>query len=243
MASSTGDALKQRVAQNTSQTCNAPGCYSMRVSVGHHCRYHQDRRRRYGDATGQPLKPALWKPYRDSVAALFEANSSHPGLVLATEHIKVWMTRASASDRAFNGAEEIARLVGHGITPLQLLTTVCAVWVCLQQCPRIVGSDSNRAHEYAVARAVFGLVPRPRSKPGGLSLRRTARGVEGFPSKGGSRTWIKTSALGHVGAYLRTSLSLLLANVQTAVENKQRAEQASQEALRKPFDIAPAIPA
>ena len=49
--------------------------------------------------------------------------------------MSAWVASANSSEGSFKGADEVARLTRHGVTPSDILAEVCAVWSWLQAHP------------------------------------------------------------------------------------------------------------
>jgi hypothetical protein len=168
---------------------------------------------------------------RQQVADLFAKNVTHKGQLQAIEWIGGLIAQAIHDEAAFKGAEELARLVRHGIQPVAILTELCALTVYLAGAPGTV--RDIRAWDFAVSNAIFALAPRPRRmtrKPG------TAWGVTIQPKGGTSYSpQGSASALAYIGAHLRQSLAPFLANVKTAIETCQDQQRAFEAALAAPL--------
>jgi hypothetical protein len=213
---------QQALVRNSMRTCTAPGCNGPRRGFSLWCSKCISPASRYGHPHGRPIEDAAWSHQRAEVATLLQVNADHPGLVQAVGYLSKWMADAKASERAYKGAEEVARLVRHGVTPLQVLQALAGMYCYLMACPRAV--PDQRAFDFALSRAVFALAPRPRrvtfrpgAKDGEYALR------------------ARTSSLDAVGKHLRLVLVAFLANVRTAVEEREQRAQRAVAALRAPL--------
>lgn len=211
---------------NEQKCCDAPGCTMPRDGINRWCRTHLRTVRRYGHPEAGPLRPNQWAEERRQVRTLLEANEAHQGLQQALHMLKLWMAKATADDRAYPGAEEVARIARHGASPLDVLVEVCALWSWLQGNPRAIpqgGPEGDRSVDFAISRAVFGLAPRPRrvswASPNSVPYSPKAR----------------SSALAHVGQHLRQTLAPFLVNVSHHVEPPHVAAARAAEAMKAPF--------
>jgi hypothetical protein len=210
-------------AANSWKTCAAPGCSSLRVGLDARCEPHQTRWRRYGSATGAPIDPRRWTPYRAPVLQLFAANGDHPGLLQALRWLDDLTAQATASPSAYRGAEEFDRIARHGVSSLDVLVEVCAIWCHLAASPRACKTDHER--DVAVSRAVFRLAPRAR--------RFSRNHLTGHESSSAPKA--RRSALAYAGTHLRKSLSEFLVNVAEAVKVRPDAKAEALAAMRQAF--------
>lgn len=169
----------------------------------------------------RPIDPSEWAVYRKEVSTLFAANDSHAGLVGAVAYVRSLMDRAAANERAFKGAEVLDRLRRDGVTPLEVLTEVAAVWCLLQFRPATL--PTQRAIDFALSRAVISLRPLPKR------VSYTAKGEQTYSVKP------RTSALAFLGRHLREVLGPFLANVWAFVSAREERAKAAAAALREPL--------
>ena len=211
---------------NEQQCCDASGCSLPRHSIDRFCSSHTNTYRRYGHPAAGPLKPSSWAPFRAQVRTLLDANADHPGAQQVLRLITAWMATATNNDSAFPGAEELARLSGHGVTAMDMLVEACALWSMLQRSPRTLpqgGPDADRAVDFAISRAVFGLAPRARRQSW------TTPGSRSYSTKA------RSSALAHIGKHLRQTLAPFLVNVAHSIEPEADLKAKAAEAMRAPF--------
>ncbi|MGA0610646.1 hypothetical protein [Caldimonas sp. KR1-144] len=148
-------------------------------------------------------------------------------------YLDQWSTEACADEKAFRGANEIARLKRHGIKPLELLTEACAFWLWLQRHPQVLPSD--RAEDFALSRALFGMAPRPRRQtrgPGGVwpVNKKLAASCSYAPRA-------RPTAMAYVGQHLRRTLAPFFANVVSSIELQAEQQAAREAAMRAPFKV------
>jgi hypothetical protein len=170
------------------------------------------------------------------VGELLQANASHPGAVLALQWITAWVTKAAEaygrSSASYKGAEEVVRLVQHGVTAKDILVEVAAVFLWLRRHPNALPND--RARHFAISRAVFALAPRERR------ITRTASGGWGSVKTAQSYSpKARPSALAYVGQHLQASLAPFLANVQTSLETMDEQRANALAAMQAP--LAPPV--
>lgn len=225
--------IQTMARQNEMYTCTVPGCQDHRTGMRRMCRDHLRTDRRYGHPNGNPLKPSTFARERALVVDLLSKNTDHAALTHGLRWLTAWCTEATTSERAFAGADEVARLIRHGVTPLAILAEVAAVDIWLNNNPRALPDD--RAEDFAVSRAVFMLAPRPRRQSGWRPARPGGRAPEPW-------TYApvpKPGALAFVGHHLRRrALTPLLVVIASAVQARAREEEAQRAAMRTPMQWA-----
>jgi len=210
-------------AQNSRRTCMAAGCLEHREGLYLHCKTHQRVFQAYGHPKARPIKPVSYHHYRKAITDIFTVNTTHPGLVAALDWVSRWMKEATASEAAFNGADQIARIVRHGVSPREVLTEVCSYYSFIQQNPR--AHPDSRSEAFGISRAVFQLAPMPRR----ITHEAMQKGSHGYPLRP------RFSALDSVGQRLRTVLSYLLANIAQAVVTRDQQAAETLHQLRAPL--------
>jgi len=218
------------VLANKQQQCTVRGCSSARDSLSPYCGPHYRRSQRHGHPTAAPVRATLWKPYRARIRALLEANAGHPGLVHALTFLRQWTDQAVALDgqRRQQWASEVARLVRHGVQPLDLLTELGSVWMALQDHPQATQSDLHR--DFAISKAVLQLAPRPRRVTRAAAL----KGSAGYAPRP------RASALKQIGPHLVQALAPLLANLRQSLETEEDRARVEAAAMRQPLAPSPA---
>lgn len=219
--------------QNSLNHCSLPGCGRPRTGLNAWCRQHLDRARQYGHPSAQPFRPSAWTSERKEVSSLLASNADHPGLLQVCQFLADWMARAAADGHAFKGAQEVARLVRHGVTALQVVTEVAAF--VLWHSARPTTFPTDRAVDFALSRAVFMLAPRERR----VTRTRGISGTWGMKASGRHSYSPKPrpSALAHVGRFLREALAAFLANVRGAVEQRRAVKRDPLALHRLPFAV------
>jgi hypothetical protein len=147
------------------------------------------------------------------------------------------MDMAAADESAFKGAREVAQLVRHGVSPLQLLTEICSHWFWVSDFGHRFPSD--RAADFALSRAVFALAPRPRVATKGPG----SSGTWGRPTDTPQSWSVKPreSALAYVGSHLRVYLAPFLASVVSGIEEQRKLTADPQALMRLPFPPVAAL--
>jgi len=158
------------------------------------------------------------------VTEMFKANPHHAGLVRALTYLSTWTQKATLEATHGNHWQlEIARVIRHGVTPLDILIDVCAGWSALQRqqhkCP------SDRAVKFWLGHAVLKLAPRPIR----MSAIANATGGKGYPKRPHWR------ALEDTGGHLLTVLSVLLVNVHNAIHTQADTAQQALADYRADF--------
>lgn len=223
--------LQSRLRSNSFKTCQAPGCSSQRSGLRLWCRTHLRLSNAYGHPDAKPLQGSLWATQRAEVSKLFADQSTHPGLLQANRWLSTLMTQAAANERAFKGAEEIARLGRAGVKPEALLVEACALHLWVTDTGHRWPTDL--AADFAMSRAVFALAPRPRTATKGVhgTWGRPTTTPQSYSAKA------KRSALAYVGGHFRECLAPLMVTVASAVQ-AQRAVKVDPQALQRlPFAI------
>lgn len=122
-------------------------------------------------------------------------------------------------------------MVRHGVKARTILVEACACWAWLQRNPRALPDDRSR--DFALSHAVFQLAPRPRRQTRGAGgswpVLVEVRASCSYSPKA------RPSALAHVGANLRQTLSLFFANVAQSLDMQAQRESAQQAAVRAPL--------
>jgi len=234
------------ISKNEMLPCKVPSCSNHRYRLSPFCSSHYTKHISFGDAQGQALSPKLWDWERQHLRQLFQENQHHhPGLIHTLQFLDAWMKQATTEDNklALSGrtvppepvkwCPEIARLVRHGVTPLDLLVELAACWSWLQRFPHRAPSD--RAVWFALSRAVFSLAPRPVR-----ASRSVAAQNHPQPSRRGNAVKPVPKALEQVGKHLSGSLAPLLVNAYQTLHTEQDKAMEVVQAMRQPF-VAPAV--
>jgi hypothetical protein len=220
--------FRSSVVANEQQRCQDRACGRLRFGLNRYCRQCNQVAVKYGHPAARPLRPSLWSVERQAVGELLATNNNHAGLLSALSYLRGWSERASANGRSFKGAAELDRLVRHGVTPLDMLTEAAAFWLWSDR--NVHALPDDRARDFALARAVFALAPRPRRITGrawSMSSQMTA--TNSYSPKP------LPSALAYVGQHLRSVLGAFLTNVAMSIEQQEQQRAAEQAALRAPL--------
>ena len=166
-----------------------------------------------GHPDAKPYRAGAWLSQRKAVEALFQANADHQGLREVTQLVAELMQKAAVTEGAFKGARELRRLIKHGVTASRIVLEFTAVSVWLHDNRNALPSD--KARDFCISRAIFGLAPRDR-RPCGTGASSNWRAPT--DSRRSYSPKARASALDFVGRYLRQSLSAFTSNVILQVE-------------------------
>lgn len=172
-----------RNQMNHHQKCTVADCHELRTRFGRYCRSHKRRLAHFGHPRGRPLSRTGedLAGHARRIEALLSANSDHAGLSRATRELQQQLEEAAERVRANRSLQPAtphwARLAAHGVTPLAILARVVAVVVIDRENPRLF--PDQRAMEFAIARAVFGLAPNSGKPLGSRILEATGRRMIG----------------------------------------------------------------
>jgi hypothetical protein len=206
-------------ARNQQLKCSHRGCQLPRKGLHRWCSSHRVKARRYGHPDGRALRPMEIKQARSAVDRLFWSNPEHSGVKAAAAYLEDWMRRGAGGDSSIPGAkDDWQRLLASGVTSMQVLKELCAVFLLSRTSPS--GLPDDQRLDFAMSRAVLGLAPaRTRISRSGKVHR-----VE--PSY---------AALRSIGRLARSSLAPFLVAVVSAVDGLPEADRRLREALRTPF--------
>jgi hypothetical protein len=219
------------VAANERTHCdNHKNCGGLRAGINRFCAACLPRSRLYGHPEARLLRPSMWATERQRVAQLLAVNADHPGLRAVMSFLDGWSARACANGQAFKGAEDVARVARHGVSTMTVLTELAAFHVWLQRNPH--GLPDQRACDFAMSRAVFGLAPRPRR-----FVRAGGRWPVGdtMTAKNSYSPKPRASGLAYVGGHLREVLGPFLANVALSIEQQDQQKADYLSAMRAPL--------
>jgi hypothetical protein len=220
--------FRTRIVANQAHQCAVPRCGQHRKLLSQYCAQHRLVYQQRGHPEAMILRPYLWREQRLRVRQLFEAQSSHPGLVNMLAYLKEYLEQASRSDagpRPPAGASELARLVRHGVTPLDVLIEACACRCWLFDNPN--AAPDTKSTWVAVARAVLHLAPMPRR-----AYRPSAKSSRASPTYARKA---RPTDIRAIADHLRSLLPPLVANVYTALQQRDQHKAAALEAIRQPF--------
>jgi hypothetical protein len=218
--------IRSRRASNEAFPCRHPSCHRSRASLSPYCRPHFERTKHLGHPDAVAYRSGLWAPHRAEVERLLESNPDHPGLLQVINFVDRLLTQAAGNVYAFKGADELCRLLGHGVTARQIVVEACAHWLWTSDMPKAFPSDT--AADFALARAVFALAPRPRRPCG---VQRGGRWSSSYARKPNS------ASLRFIGQHLRKSLAAFLVNVTHAVHQARTLRKDPEALMRLPFQV------
>lgn len=196
--------------------CHVAGCGQLRTRRGRYCRHHARRLNNHGSPNGRPLPKSLLAEHVDKARRILLANTEHEGVSLAMRELQDKLS--NANDRAREGwaltraDQHWARLAGHNVSPLEILSAAASVVLYDRDDPRFFARDNSFV--FAIARAVLALAPR-----GDVPM--------------GSQT------LQTIGSHMIERYSALVLSVATAVRQTEAAELERKEAMQAPMRPIP----
>lgn len=205
---------------NHHMACHVSGCGQLRTRRGRYCRHHARRLNNYGSPNGRPLPRSFLAEHVDKARRILLGNIEHEGVSLAVRELQDKLT--DASERARQGLaltrsdQHWARLAGHNVSPLDILSVTAGVVLYDRADPRFFAR--NNSFVFAIARAVLSLAPR-----GDLPM--------------GSQT------LQAIGGHLVERYSALVIAVEKAASQAEADEVARKKAMEAPMRPAPVNPA
>ncbi|MHB8495565.1 MAG: hypothetical protein ACYC9Z_04250 [Casimicrobiaceae bacterium] len=176
----------------------------------------------YGDPEGRKVFPKDYASERREVAGLFRAFPEHPGVLDACKWLRGWLDASIAGDKSQPGYLHIARLDRWNITPLAILSEVCAVWLYAMRHPHTLPDDQRLT--FALAGQALLLAPRDY--------------VKSYHYKSGeSRQYreARYEARKAIGDHLRLTLARLLVNVAHTCEERLQQKQNRAASFGLPF--------
>jgi len=163
--------------------CSLSGCDRPKHKRGRYCQQHRKRLAAYGHPHGRPVVPSELIPWAIKARRILDKNvANHDGIKLAMDELTRVLSEAvdrderiprhSSSPRSRAAVDRkvvanFARLSRQGVTALDILTMVSAVALLDQSEARRFLDQAS--YQYAVARAVLGIVPRPGGRPFGAN--------------------------------------------------------------------------
>jgi hypothetical protein len=204
---------------NTHMACHVSGCGQLRTRRGRYCRHHARRLNNFGSPHGRRLPKSHLAEHVDKARRILLANIEHEGVSLAVRELHDKLN--DASDRARDGLaltrsdQHWARLAGHNVSPLDILSVTAGAVLYDRADPRFFAR--NNSFVFAIARAVLSLAPR-----GDMPM--------------GSQT------LQAIGGHLVDRYSALVIAVEKAASQAEADEVARKRAMETPMRPAPVNP-
>lgn len=218
--------LHARVSVNTLQQCTARRCSNRRHGASLYCARHKHRRSRFGHEDGFKIRRPWYAVERKQVQRLFASFPEHEGVRSALAWLVDWQRMSIDGERGCPGGAHMARLKRRNVSPLEILTEACAVYLFSVNKASTLPDDERLT--LALAAGVLGLAPRDR--------------VHKFAYETGQKTAYRepaTQERKQIGNTLRLKLSPLFVMVAQGVAEQRKLDARAEDALRDPFTHAP----
>lgn len=214
--------LHANISFNKGQTCRVQPCSKSRVGLSYFCNAHELRHNRYGHPEGRALYRR--KDYSAEVAdadKFIKAHMDHPGIQATIQWLQQWMDDASVG-RSIPGQREFRHLNDQSVSPLNILIEIIAIYLLSRSRPYTLPDDDRLT--YAFANAVFKLAPFERREvyENGELKRRPKVSTRGTKRD--------------VGRRIRSTLGLLLININEALLKEDQEKRLFRESLITPFN-------
>lgn len=139
------------------RSCITTGCLGTTSTYGRYCPTHKTRLRRHGHPLQQGVTKADLKPYLAVVDEIMEHNRDNAtwdiavqrwnALVHHCQSIVATYLKGKAMVRSkVQAAQEVIRLAEH-VEPLEIIRTVCAIYLMAEYRPRTFLSDQAFIHQ------------------------------------------------------------------------------------------------
>ena len=224
-----GPVLRTRKVENRALQCTAKGCSAPRHSLTQFCSIHNRADQRHGHPQARRVDAKEYREEARQVAELFALNPDHQGTAIASGFIAQWMAEATErtkdGSKGQHGDREVSRVARHGVTPLEVLTAVCAAHAWLARNPNALPTD--RARSFLLAKALCRCAPRPRR------ISTTQRHPTGRPYS--SLMPARPTDVEAIGKKLQAALSMFLVNVAQSLKTSAQRELDKLDAMRQPF--------
>lgn len=201
--------------------CTVSACHSQRHGVSPFCQLHMRAALAHGHPLGRHLPRRLYELEAREVRAILRRNAQHPALRAATEWAAAWLETAGGAELRAPADMEVSRLARHGVTSIQIVEEVAALWTFARRNPTRVADDSRLT--FALANAVLRLAPRDTSRSLGKSTRYSR---------------CNRDARAALGKQIRTTLGVFLQNLAVEVDRLAQARAEMRDALATPLDAS-----
>lgn len=205
--------------------CAVPGCSKNRLGVAQYCHAHAGRLYTYGHPQGIPIPRDIYADELREVRELFTSNKDHPGLISVVHWIESWVEAASNHEapagNAIFGRIHVKRIHGReGLTALDILTEIAAIWVFATRYPQRLPDDQRLT--FALSRNVARLATLEKVQYGNTKSKTTKNPT--------------VAELRGVGLRIRQTLGLFLINVVESLKRKAEKAQDFKDSLSIPFE-------
>jgi hypothetical protein len=213
--------INDYAAANIRRPCRLSGCTAGRVGFSPYCRAHAARVERYGHPEGRPIDPKEYAVERKLVEKLITAHADHEGVKSALQWLRKWFDAAQRGEDV-PGGRDVARLAGHGMSPLSALVESSALFLYSWWSPRNLPDDERL--DFAIGIRVLTLVRREK-RFGSL---------KGKPRYFCRR--IGKVARRETGRRIRVNLGPLLVNIAETIDAERERAGKFALSLRAPFN-------
>lgn len=175
----------------------------------------------HGHPEGRRIKPDEYQGERQEVHKFFEHHSKHAAVIAALSFFDKWL-KDGAEGLEVPAKEDMHRLSTQGVTPMDMLVEVSAVWLLSRRRPRVL--PDGLALTYALATSLLYLRPR-------IYFEVYKNGEREMRPERYSGTKRRL-----VGNITRSALGVFFLNLEATLEreHKERVEQTL--AIRTPFN-------
>ena len=220
--------FQEAAAHNTQAFCNVPECYKHRSGVSTYCKSHRNAAAR----AGHPLQSvrtyqARHTVEREKVRAIVLNNSTHPGIITATQWLQSWINAVMRGQADALAPEDIRRLVDSGVSAQDILIEAASFFIYQQYNQHKFLNDA--AVDIALSMTVLQLAP---------AAKKTRRNPDGSTTV--VRQDVKTAPRKKVGRYIRSHLIDLFVNLKKTLEDNSCAAITTKAAMRAPL-VFPAV--
>ncbi len=203
---------QQRIQANELKMCKAKGCTRHRKFYSGYCSSHNAFKVAYGDPEQRRVYPKAYEREALKVQHLVQANSQHPGIQQGAAFFQDWLTQATQVSGVL-AQRAILRLSDEGISGMELLQEVAALWLFCRMYPWSL--QEGLPLDYATGIAVL---CKAHNKRGTVSCQR-----------------IKSAERRKVGQYVRDHIGRLLHNITRTIQDQEKEEELARQAMSLPF--------
>lgn len=210
--------IQERSALLSKKPCSVPGCDGLRSGVTQYCGRHHHPATLYGHPLGRAIPRKEYAKEVNEVTALLASNPDHPGLTAVLRWLNEWMSQAVTGD-APCGNEMFSHMQQQGLSALEILTEICAVWVYAQRNPHRLPDDMRLTYALARNPVRLGMFQQV--------TRRNGRKMTKHP---------KAVEMRESGKRIRHTLALFLINILDSLKRREEQTEAVRSSLSIPFN-------
>ena len=154
------EGIYERRRNNELKKCHYPTCRKQRRGLSRFCGYHEGKQTRYGHPEGYFIPPRQYLCEIDEAREFIARHLEHKGVQAGIEWFDVWL-RESAQGLPVIAKGEFRRLSDYGVTGMECLVSVLAIWLYSHRRPSALPSDNRLT--FALALSVLHLAPREKT--------------------------------------------------------------------------------